>query len=158
MCFHGNQHPWAIKHPFISIYCKYQPLKYICFHVMNSPAFPSLDDIYCMKCQLHWIISGTFSFWGFLYSWACQFQTGFHPKKNQSSTPEASRLTGWRGMQRPGSLRSNSLLLVYVCPFVWEEIVARSKTIVLKEICHRCFIYCLSPKYWGSCSLYVKRY
>ena len=47
MCFHGNQHPWAIKHPFISLYSKYQSLKFICLPVVNSPAFPSLDDIYC---------------------------------------------------------------------------------------------------------------
>ena len=45
MCFHGNQHPSAIKHPFISLYSKY--LKYICLPVVNSPVFPSLDDIYC---------------------------------------------------------------------------------------------------------------
>ena len=31
MCSHGNQHPWAIKHPFISLYSKYQSLKFICF-------------------------------------------------------------------------------------------------------------------------------
>ena len=47
MCFHGNQHPWAIKHPFISLYSKYQSLKFICLPVVNSPAFPSLDNIYC---------------------------------------------------------------------------------------------------------------
>ena len=49
MCFHGNQHPWATKHPFISLYSKYQSLKFICLPVMDSPVFPSLDDIYCMK-------------------------------------------------------------------------------------------------------------
>ena len=47
MCFHGNQHPWAIKHPFISLYSKYHSLNFICLPVMNSPVFPSLDDIYC---------------------------------------------------------------------------------------------------------------
>ena len=47
MCFHSNQHPWAIKHPFISLYFKYQSLKFICLSVVNSPVFPSLDDIYC---------------------------------------------------------------------------------------------------------------
>ena len=47
MCFHGNQHPWAIKHPFISLYSKYQFHKFVCLLVMNSPVFPSLDDIYC---------------------------------------------------------------------------------------------------------------
>ena len=47
MCFHGNQHPWAIKHPFISLYSKYQSLQHICLPVVNSPIFPSLDDIYC---------------------------------------------------------------------------------------------------------------
>ena len=47
MCFHGNQNPWAIKHPFISLYFKYQSLRFICLSVMNSPVFPSLDDIYC---------------------------------------------------------------------------------------------------------------
>ena len=47
MCFHSNQHPWAIKHPFISLYFKYQSLKFICHPVVNSPVFPSLDDIYC---------------------------------------------------------------------------------------------------------------
>ena len=50
MCFHSNQHPWATKHPFISLYSKYQSLKKICFPVMNSPVFPSLDDIYCTCC------------------------------------------------------------------------------------------------------------
>ena len=47
MCFHGNQHPSSIKHPFISLYLKYQFLSFICLPVMNSPIFPSLDDIYC---------------------------------------------------------------------------------------------------------------
>ena len=47
MCFHSNQHPWAIKHPFISLYFKHQSIKFICLPVMNSPIFPSLDDIYC---------------------------------------------------------------------------------------------------------------
>ena len=47
MCFHGNQHPWAIKHPFISLYSKYHAPNFICLPVMNSPVFPSLDDIYC---------------------------------------------------------------------------------------------------------------
>ena len=50
MCFHGNQHPWAIKHPFISLYSKYQSLDFICLPVMYSPVFPSLDDIFCMPC------------------------------------------------------------------------------------------------------------
>ena len=50
MCFHSNQHPWAIKHPFISLYFKYQSLKFICLPVVNSPVFPSLDDIYCTYC------------------------------------------------------------------------------------------------------------
>ena len=48
MCFHGNQHPWAIMLPFISLYSKYQSLKFICLPVMISPVFPSLDDIYCI--------------------------------------------------------------------------------------------------------------
>ena len=48
ICFHSNQHPWAIKHPFISLYSKYQSLMYICLPVMNSPLFPSLDDIFCI--------------------------------------------------------------------------------------------------------------
>ena len=47
MCFHGNQYPWAIKHPFINLYSKYQSLKFIYLPVMNSPVFPSLDDNYC---------------------------------------------------------------------------------------------------------------
>ena len=47
MCFHDNQHPWAIKHPFISLHSNYQSLKFFCPLVMNSPIFPSLDDIYC---------------------------------------------------------------------------------------------------------------
>ena len=51
MCFHSNQHPWATKHPFISLYFKYQVLTFICLPVMDSPIFPSLDDIYC-TCQL----------------------------------------------------------------------------------------------------------
>ena len=48
MCFHGNQHPWATKHPLINSYSKYQSFKFICLPVMNSPVFPSLDDIYCI--------------------------------------------------------------------------------------------------------------
>ena len=48
MCFNGNQHPWAIKHLFISLYSKYHSLNFIYFPVMNSPVFPSLDDIYCI--------------------------------------------------------------------------------------------------------------
>ena len=51
MCFHGNQYPWAMKHPFISLYFKYQSPKFICLPVMNSPVFPSLDDIYCITCR-----------------------------------------------------------------------------------------------------------
>ena len=46
MCFHGNQHPWATKHPSFSLYSKYQHPKYICLPIMNSPVFPSLDNIY----------------------------------------------------------------------------------------------------------------
>ena len=46
MCFHSNQHPWAIKYSFISLYFKYQSFKFICLPVMNS-RIPSLDDIYC---------------------------------------------------------------------------------------------------------------
>ena len=49
MCFHGNQHPWAIKHTFINLFSKYQSLEYIYFPVVNSPVFPSLDDIYCIR-------------------------------------------------------------------------------------------------------------
>ena len=47
MCFHGNRHPSSIKHPLINLYTKYQSLRFICFPIMNSPVFPSLDDIYC---------------------------------------------------------------------------------------------------------------
>ena len=47
MCFHSNQHPSSIKHPFISLYSKYRSLRFICLPIMNSPIFPSLDDIYC---------------------------------------------------------------------------------------------------------------
>ena len=49
MCFHVNQHPWPIKHPFINLYFKYYCLKFICLLVMTSPVFPSLDDIYCIN-------------------------------------------------------------------------------------------------------------
>ena len=48
MCFHGNQHPSSIKHPFINIYSKYQSFMFICLLNMTSPVFPSLDDIYCI--------------------------------------------------------------------------------------------------------------
>ena len=48
MFFHGNQHLWAVKHPFISLYSKYHSLNFVCLPVMNSPIIPSLDDIYCM--------------------------------------------------------------------------------------------------------------
>ena len=51
MCFHSNQHPQAIKHTFISLYSKYQSLRFICLPVMNSPVFPSLDHIFCM-CKI----------------------------------------------------------------------------------------------------------
>ena len=53
MCFHGNQHSWAIKHPFISLYSKYQPLKLICLPVIDAPVFPRLDDIYCIFYRLN---------------------------------------------------------------------------------------------------------
>ena len=49
MCFHGNRHPSSIKYPLISSYFKYYSLKIICFLIMNSPIFPSLDDIYCTQ-------------------------------------------------------------------------------------------------------------
>ena len=52
MCFHGNQHPSSIKHPFISLYSKYHPFMFICLLNMNSPVFPSLDDIYCITIDL----------------------------------------------------------------------------------------------------------
>ena len=58
MCFHCNQHPWAIKHPFISLYSKYHSLYFICLPVMNSPVFPSLDDIYCILFSM--IVSDVF--------------------------------------------------------------------------------------------------
>ena len=47
MCFQGNQYPSSIKLPFISLYSKYQSLRFICLPIMNSPVFLSLDDIYC---------------------------------------------------------------------------------------------------------------
>ena len=47
MCFHGNQHQLSIKHPFDSLYSKYNSFILICLPDMNSPAFASLDDIYC---------------------------------------------------------------------------------------------------------------
>ena len=43
----GNQRPWAIKHLFIRLYSKYQSLDCIGLLLVNSPIFPSLDDIYC---------------------------------------------------------------------------------------------------------------
>ena len=36
-----------MKHPLINLYSKYHSLKYIFLPVVNSPIFPSLDDIYC---------------------------------------------------------------------------------------------------------------
>ena len=42
MCFHSNQHPSSIKHPFISLYSKYQSFMFTCFPDMNSPVFPIL--------------------------------------------------------------------------------------------------------------------
>ena len=54
MCFHSNQHPWATKHPSISLYSKYQPPNVICLPVMISPVFPSLDNIYCI-CYLEMV-------------------------------------------------------------------------------------------------------
>ena len=53
MCFHGNQHPSSIKHPFISLYSKYQFFIFNCFPDMHSPVFPILDDNYCMLIHLH---------------------------------------------------------------------------------------------------------
>ena len=52
MCSHGNQHLSSIKHPFISLYYKYQPFIFIYLPAMNSPVFPSLHDIYCSFSQL----------------------------------------------------------------------------------------------------------
>ena len=47
ICFHDNQYPSSIKHPFVSLYSKYQSFIFVCLPDMNSPIFPSLDDIYC---------------------------------------------------------------------------------------------------------------
>ena len=44
MCFHSNKHPWAIKHPFISLYFRYHSPGFICFSTMLAS---SLDKIYC---------------------------------------------------------------------------------------------------------------
>ena len=52
MCFHSNQHPLSIKHPFISLYSKYQFFMFTCSPDMNSPVFPILDDIYCMSMSM----------------------------------------------------------------------------------------------------------
>ena len=51
MCFYSNQHPLSTKHPFISFYSKYHPFILVCLLNMNSPVFPSLDDIYCTYSQ-----------------------------------------------------------------------------------------------------------
>ena len=51
MCFHDNQHSYTIKHFFIGLHFKYQSLRFICFPVMNSPVFPSLDNIYCIHTE-----------------------------------------------------------------------------------------------------------
>ena len=51
MYFHSNQHPQAIKHPFISQYSKYKSLKYIRLPVMNSPPFSVADtQLYKRLC------------------------------------------------------------------------------------------------------------
>ena len=46
---HGNVFPWQLT--FMgnktSFYAKHQSLMHICLSVMNSPVFPSLDDIFC---------------------------------------------------------------------------------------------------------------
>ena len=62
MCFHGNQHLWATKHPFISLYSKYQSFTFIHFSVMNSPVFPNLDDIYCSGFETGQVLDFS-SFW-----------------------------------------------------------------------------------------------
>ena len=88
MCFHGNQHPWATKPPFISLYSKYQSLRFICLPVMNSPVFPSLDDIYCMYpdlrdmryCSVLWSVYYT----TYNYSWMLVFNW----KKNHHNQVE----------------------------------------------------------------------
>ena len=49
MHFYGNQLSWAINYPFIILCFKYHSLNFICLPVMNSPVFPSLDDIYCRQ-------------------------------------------------------------------------------------------------------------
>ena len=51
MCFQSNQHLLSMKHPFISLYSQYQTFISICLLNMNSPVFPSLDDIYC-RCVI----------------------------------------------------------------------------------------------------------
>ena len=51
MCFHGNQPWWAIKHPFISLYLKYQSSSFICLSAMLAPVISSLDEIYCTFCS-----------------------------------------------------------------------------------------------------------
>ena len=63
-CFHGNRHPSSIKHPFISLYIKYQSQRFICIPDMNSPVFPSLDDIYCI-----WLCFFNMRFMIAIYDW-----------------------------------------------------------------------------------------
>ena len=47
----------AIKHPLINSYSEYQSLRFICFPIMNSPVFPSLDDIYCTRLGFRLLFS-----------------------------------------------------------------------------------------------------
>ena len=56
MCFHNPQHPSSIKHLLIILYCKYHFFILNYLLIMNSPEFPSLDDIYCTELSLFLVI------------------------------------------------------------------------------------------------------
>ena len=77
MYLHGNQHPSSIKYPFISLYFKYHPFMFICFLNMNSPVFPSLDDIYCTSHCGSWEPPGRFlDYCKFLFSFVQSLYAG----------------------------------------------------------------------------------
>ena len=86
MCFHGNQHLLSIKHPFISLYSKYQLFRFIYPSIMNSPVFLCLDDIYCKLYKfIHMVVICLF--FGFFPRWktVCLCETCYYMSFNMSS-------------------------------------------------------------------------
>ena len=153
MCFHGNQHPSSIKHSFISLYTKYQSYKFICFPIMNSPVFLSLDNIYCIKIFIH--LSHLKSEKKDRAKWA-KWATGNTPptgtKENDISLHLKMIDQFWKQFQREPLPRFCYLLTLSW----WDQYFGRSITsFVNHEIwnCKNLRLWCFDNKSSFSCQI-----